>query len=97
MTAMTRASLILATFDPQTGDRDVVLRQTDTPEDEDLATVDRRMSSASQIVLSFDYETVSIGGTSFSLVDVASGTVTWDAFTIDPPWFCYGRDCFRDG
>lgn len=89
--------VILAIFDPLTGDRQVLHRQTDTREDEDLAIVDRKLSSGSHIALSYTGPQISVAGTSYSVLDVASGNVTWDAFTIDPPWLCSGNQCLRDG
>jgi hypothetical protein len=88
--------LILARFDPLSGDRHVLLKQTDTREDEDLAMLAGHLSSDSDLVLSYTGG-VALHGTSFSVLDIATGEVTWDSFTIDPPWLCSYGDCFRDG
>jgi len=89
--------LVLATFDPLTGQRRELLRQRDTPEEEDLAKIEADLSSASHVTLKLGDQPIGIDGRSFAVLDVATGAVTWDAFTIDPPWLCWSDGCFRDG
>ena len=36
------------------------------------------------------------GPRQYAVVDTATGTLDWDAFTIDPPWLCFEAYCFRD-
>ena len=89
--------LVLATFDPRTGQRRELLRQRDTPEENDLANIQGELSVASHLTLRLGDEPIGTDGRSFAILDVATGTVTWDAFTIDPPWLCWSDGCFRDG
>jgi hypothetical protein len=89
--------LVLATFDPLTGQRRELLRQRDTPEENDLANIQGELSSASHLTLRLGDDPIGIDGHSFAILDVATGAVTWDAFTIDPPWLCWSDGCFRDG
>jgi hypothetical protein len=88
--------LVLATFDPLTGQRRELLRQRDTPEDDDLARIEGDLSSDSHVTLRLGDDPIGIDGRSFAVLDVAAGTVTWDAFSIDPPWLCWSDGCFRD-
>jgi hypothetical protein len=88
---------VLATFDPLTGKQRVLLRQHDTQEDDDLAKVEPEMSSSSHLALSFHFRWEAAGPRDFAVLDLQSGEITWNAFTIDPPWLCYFGDCFRDG
>ena len=88
---------VLATFDPLTGQQRELLRQRDTPEENDLATILGELSSASHLTLRLGDDPIGIDGRSFAVLDVATGTVTWDAFTIDPPWLCWSEGCHRDG
>ena len=87
---------VLATFDPPTGERRELLRQRDTPEENDLATIQGELSSASHLTLRLGDDPIGIDGRSFAILDVATGAVTWDAFTIDPPWLCWSEGCLRD-
>ena len=87
---------VLATFDPLTGQRHELLRQRDTPEENDLATILGELSSASHLTLRLGDDPIGIDGRSFAVLDVATGSVTWDAFTIDPPWLCWSDGCLRD-
>jgi hypothetical protein len=88
--------LVHAMADPLTGYQRVLLRQHDTREDEDLAQVEGDMSSAAHVTLAFDYSWEGSGPRTFAVIDVDSGQVTWDAYTIDPPWLCQSRTCYRD-
>jgi hypothetical protein len=89
--------LVLASFDTKGGDQRELLRQDDTNEDDDLAEVNAQLSTASHLSLEFDFRWYRAEARSFSVLDVVSGEVKWDAYIIDPPWLCHSGGCFRDG
>jgi hypothetical protein len=79
-----------------TGERRVLLRQHDTSAHDDLAHVQADLSSASHLTLEHGFGPTGAGERRLAVLDVASGVVTPDAYTIDPPWLCFTEYCFRD-
>ena len=88
----TEITRIIAAFDPTTGDRRELLRQ-DNPEELLSARLD--LSAETHVVLETGRESSIVG--TFSTLEVGTGTLIRDAFTIDPPWLCFPDQCFRDG
>lgn len=86
---------ITATIDPSTGSRRVLNRRTYGEENPHLQS---GIASASHLALANDEigYIIGVGGTPISILDVATGSVTRDAFVIDPPWLCFSEYCLRD-
>jgi hypothetical protein len=84
--------VILAAFDRLTGDRRDLFGRGDGVGDGLRARYD--LSAETHVVLE-PADGSSIVGT-FSTLEVATGELTRDAFTIDPPWLCTDEGCFRD-
>lgn len=86
---------VLATFEPLTGERRELVKQLDTGYDR-VALIRPELSSASHVGLEVWSSAERPRPRSITVVDVKSGDVTWDAYTIDPPWLCYPDRCIRD-
>ena len=78
-------------FDPITGERRELLRQDNL---EDLLTARSDLSAETHVVLEHGRGSTVVG--TFAVLEVATGTLTRDVFTIDPPWLCTDEGCFRD-
>ena len=87
----TDITVIHAAFDPLTGERRELLRQENAI---DRLTARFDLSTETHVVLEAGRESSVVG--TFSTLEVASGNLTRDAFTIDPPWLCWSDGCFRD-
>jgi hypothetical protein len=84
---------ILAVFDPRTGARRELLRQ---PNDDRSVLVARAdLSTATHVVLEHA-DRDSADPWLLSTLEIATGTLTTDAFTIDPPHVCDGEVCWRE-
>jgi hypothetical protein len=92
MRSTSDSDVILAAFDPLTGERHELLGRDDSVGDGLRARSD--LSAETHVVLE-PAEGSSVVGT-FSTLEVATGTLTRDAFTIDPPWRCTDEGCFRE-
>jgi len=86
---------ITATIDPSTGARRVLNRRS---YGEDNPHLQSGIASASHLALANDEigYLIGIGGTTISILDVATGSMTTEAFVIDPPWLCFSEYCLRD-
>jgi hypothetical protein len=87
------SEVIDAAFDPLTGEQRVLLERGDDVLDGLRARYD--LSAETHVVLEHAGESSIVG--TFSTLEVATGILTRDAFTIDPPWLCIAAGCFRDG
>ena len=85
--------VILAAFDPLTGERRELFGRDDSVEDGLRARYD--LSAETHVVLEPAVGSSIVG--TFSILEVSTGTLTRDAFIIDPPWLCTDEGCFRDG
>ena len=85
-------AVIHAAFDPLTGERRELLRQDPVPGELLSARFD--LSAETHVVLE-STSSSSIEGT-YSILEVETGVLSRDAFTIDPPWLCTDEGCFRD-
>jgi hypothetical protein len=83
--------VIHAAFDPHTGERRELLRQENA---EERLTARLDLSAETHVVLEAGREPSIVG--TFSTLEVSTGILTRDAFTIDPPWLCTDEGCFRD-
>jgi hypothetical protein len=88
----TEVIVIHAAFDPHTGERRELLRQENV---EARLTARFDLSAETHVVLEAGREPSIVG--TFAILEVATGTLTRDAFTIDPPWLCTVEGCFRYG
>lgn len=93
MRSTSDSDVIDAAFDPLTGERRVLFDRGDAVLEGLRARHD--LSAETHVVLEHAGES-SIAGT-FSTLEVATGTLIRDAFTIDPPWLCTEDGCVRDG
>ena len=89
----TDTDVILAAFDPLTGERRELFGRDDSVDHGLRARYD--LSAETHVVLE-PAASSSIVGT-FSILEVSTGNLTRNAFTIDPPWLCTDEGCFRDG
>jgi hypothetical protein len=87
--------MVIATFDQHTGERRELVRQVDMHSD-DVLRMQEDSSRASFLTLEAFVYSERPRPRSVAIVDVETGQVTWDAFTIDPPWLCYPDRCIRD-
>jgi hypothetical protein len=82
---------VIAAFDATTGQRRELLRQEGL---EDLLRARLELSAETHLVLDSAREDWPVG--TFSTLEIATGALVRDAFTIDPPWLCVEEACFRD-
>jgi hypothetical protein len=88
--------VFVAEFDALTGARRRLVRTVEGPGEDLLLRGD--LSSPFHLALERrpDDSLAPAEPRTYAVIDVAAGTVDWNAFTIDPPWICNTEYCFRD-
>ncbi len=92
----TGAESVTAVFDAVSGDRREMLRE---PGGGNALTLKPDLSTDAHLAFTrFDGPRPGVvpEGSPISIVDIATGVLTRDAFTIDTPWLCFDEYCLRD-
>ena len=88
-----RVERIIAAFDAISGRRTELWRESDAGSDAGLWPMDR-LSTDHTVAFAANYGAFLNGPT--TVVDLATGVASKDAFEINPPWYCLDDYCFRD-
>lgn len=87
--------LVLATFDPATGQRRELLRQRYERGGPDPWQIRLSLSSPTHLTLERGWGSERVDHRSLAVLDVATSTLKENAYSIDVPWVCFPEYCWR--